>query len=152
MQQSSLFSKLWQLCLKYKEILLYLVFGGLTTLVSIGSYALMDTVLGIDPLIANVISWILAVLFAYFTNRKWVFSDTAETKNGIIIEMASFFGGRLFSLAVEEAILLVFIKWLGFNSIIVKVAAQVVVVVLNYVISKVLVFRTKKNQTASEKK
>lgn len=129
---------------KYKEILLYLFFGGLTTIISIGSYSYCDIVMHMNPLVANIISWILAVLFAYVTNKIWVFN--AET-NGIYelgIEMFHFFTGRIFTLIVEEIILLVFINKLHFNSILVKVAAQVVVIVLNYIISKLIVFREEK--------
>ena len=59
---------------KYKEMLLYLFFGGMTAVISIGSYSYCDVGLGFDPLIANIISWILAVTFAYVTNKVWVFS------------------------------------------------------------------------------
>ena len=125
---------------KHKEVLLYLLFGGLTTLVSIASFALFIA-LGINELIANVPSWILAVLFAYVTNRTWVFSSEADTKGAVIREMASFFGGRLATLLVEEALLAVFITWLGLPEMWVKVAAQIVVIVLNYVVSKFFVFK-----------
>lgn len=125
---------------KHKEVLLYLLFGGLTTVVSIASFALFLW-LGINELIANVLSWILAVLFAYVTNRTWVFADKAHTRAGILREIASFFGGRIVTLLIEESILAVFITWLGLPAMWVKVAAQVVVILLNYVISKFFVFR-----------
>ena len=60
---------------KYKEVLLYLFFGGLTTVISIGSYSYCDVALHMNPLVANIISWILAVLFAYVTNKIWVFNE-----------------------------------------------------------------------------
>ena len=125
---------------KHKEVLLYLLFGGLTTLVSIATFALFMA-LGLNELIANVLSWILAVLFAYVTNRTWVFVSEAETTGAVAKEIASFFGGRVATLLVEEAILAIFITWLGFPAIWVKVAAQVIVIVLNYVISKFFVFK-----------
>lgn len=134
-------TRIRDLILKYKEILLYLIFGGLTTLVSIGSYALLNSVLGVNELIANVISWVLAVSFAYWTNRTWVFPDKAHTRQGILKEMASFYGGRLLTLGIEEMIIFIFITLLHCNSILIKIIAQVVVVVLNYVISKLVVFR-----------
>ena len=74
---------------KYKEVLLYLFFGGLTTFISIGSYAFFDIGMHMDPMIANIFSWILAVLFAYITNRIWVFDSNAEDMNGILKEMVS---------------------------------------------------------------
>lgn len=125
-----------------KEILLYLFFGGLTTIVSIGSYVFCNVSLGMNALIANIISWVLAVTFAYVTNRIWVFSSTAQNVLELVKEMLSFFGGRVTTLAVEEIILFVFITLLGWNSIVVKAVAQVIVVLLNYVISKLLVFKS----------
>lgn len=128
---------------KHKEVLLYLFFGGLTTVVSIASYSYCDVALGMNPLIANVISWILAVLFAYVTNKIWVFDAQNNTFGDLTREIASFFLGRLFTLLVEEAILFVGITMLGLNSIAVKVVAQFIIVVLNYIISKLLVFRAR---------
>ena len=130
--------------LKHKEVLLYLLFGGLTTIVSIGSYAWFNVKLGVNELIANVISWIFAVLFAYVTNKIWVFQSRNLKLWELTAELCKFFGGRLFTLLVEEVILFVFITLLHGNSVLVKVAAQFVIVVLNYVISKVFVFREKK--------
>ena len=126
---------------KYKEILLYLFFGALCTVVSIGSYAALNVGLGVNELIANVISWICAVTFAFFTNRVWVFDAQTEGAGAFLGQMAKFYGGRVFTLIVEEAILFVFITKMGFNSVLIKVIAQVVVVILNYLISKLLVFR-----------
>ena len=114
---------------KHKEVLMYLL------------YAWLDKGLGMNALIANVICWVVCVLFQYFTNRTWVFDGQVNSAAGFLKQMASFFGGRLFTLIVEEAILAVFITWLGFNSMAVKLVAQVVVIVLNYVISKLIVFK-----------
>ena len=125
---------------KYKEVLVYLLFGGVSTVVSIGSFALCETLLGMNELIANVISWILAVSTAYATNRTWVFGSKAKGK-AFWKEMASFFSGRLLTLAMEEAILLTFVTWLAFPAVWVKVAAQVAVLVGNYFISKLIVFK-----------
>ena len=131
------------LLMKYKQIILYCIFGGLTTVVSIGSFAFCLRVLGFDVLIANVVSWVLAVLFAFFTNRKWVFDGEGTADRGLWAQMASFFGGRLFTLGVEELILAVFVSWLKLDGVAVKVVAQMVVIVLNYFISKFWVFRKK---------
>ena len=119
---------------KYKEVLLYLFFGVLTTVVSI------------NELIANVISWVLAVLFAFFTNRIWVFAAPTKTVEEFMKQLVSFAGGRVLTLVIEEIILLVFITMLHFNSMLIKFIAQVVVIILNYVISKLLVFRKDKSK------
>lgn len=124
-----------------REIISYIFFGVLTTIVSIGAFALFDMVLGIHELIANVISWIFAVAFAYATNRKWVFSSKARRVREVIREAASFTGGRLLTLAIEESFLLIFITWLGFNDMIIKILGQIFVMVSNFVISKWFVFR-----------
>ena len=126
---------------KHKEVLMYLFFGGITFFLNIALYAWLDGMLGINALIANVICWVVCVLFQYFTNRTWVFDGQVDSAAGFLKQMASFFGGRLFTLVVEEAILAVFITWLGFNSMAVKLIAQVVVIVLNYIISKLIVFK-----------
>ncbi len=125
---------------KHKSVLLYLLFGGLTTLVSIGTFALLLPV--IDALVANILSWVAAVSFAYGTNRTWVFSSK-EKGTGVFREICAFFGGRIFTLALEEGILFLFIKQLSFDSLSVKIVAQLVVLVLNYIISKFFVFLKK---------
>ena len=135
--------KIKALCLKYREILLYLIFGGLTTVVSMLSFWLAYNVLGIHELIANVISWICAVTFAYLTNAKWVFESKPANRQERIREIVSFYTGRLATLGVEELLILIFATWLGFNGLLVKLVAQVVVVILNYVISKLFVFKKK---------
>ena len=122
---------------KHKSVLLYLLFGGLTTVVSIGTYALFLPV--VSPLIANIISWVAAVTFAYVTNRTWVFASK-EKGLAIIQEAFAFYGGRVFTLGLEEVVLYVFITLLFFPPLTVKVFAQVIVLILNYVISKLFVF------------
>lgn len=131
---------LWK---RYRELILYCVFGFATFLVSMATYWLCERGLGLNALIANVVSWIFAVLFAFFTNRRWVFDGGSGATKGLWAQMASFFGGRLFTLAVEELILAVFVTWLKLDGLLVKLVAQVVVIVLNYFISKLWVFRKK---------
>lgn len=128
---------------KYKEVLLYLLFGGLTSVVSIIAYAYFNVAMGLNELIANVISWIIAVTFAFVTNRIWVFAVPARTMMDFFGQMLSFYGGRVVTLALEEIILYIFISKLEFPSLLIKIIAQVVVIILNYVISKLIVFRKK---------
>lgn len=126
---------------KNKEMLLYLFFGGMTFMISILSYALFNGWMGINELIANVFSWTVAVLFAYVTNRTWVFEETGSGRADVLQELARFLSGRLVTLGMEELILLVFITWMHWNSMAVKIAAQILVIIFNYVISKLFVFR-----------
>lgn len=123
---------------KYKSVLLYIFFGGLTTIISVGTFILFGTIL--DELLANVVSWILAVTFAYFTNKVWVFSSSVKGK-AMLREMMTFFSGRLITLGLEEVMLLVFVIWLQFNGTVIKIIAQFVVLVSNYLISKWITFR-----------
>lgn len=124
-----------------KEFILYAVFGTIAFIVSIGSYALFNIGFGINELIANALAWVFAVLFSYVTNKKWVFKAPTPTRTAFFIQMFAFFSGRFMTLIIEEAIIFVFITLLKYPSMWVKLAAQVVVVILNYVISKLLVFR-----------
>lgn len=126
---------------KYKEIFLYLFFGGVTMVVSIASYAICNLKFGINELVANVISWVLAVLFAFYTNRIWVFRATTYSIRDFLKQVFSFCSGRIVTLIVEEGILFIFITFFQFNSVGVKIIAQIVVVVLNYVISKFWIFK-----------
>lgn len=124
----------------HKSVLLYLFFGGLTTVISIGTFIAFDSYLGMDVLVANLLSWICAVIFAYATNRVWVFSSRATGK-AMGREILSFVGGRLATLGFEELSLWLFVSVLDFNSTMVKILAQVGVLILNYVISKIFVFK-----------
>jgi len=128
---------------RFKEQLLYLLFGGLTTLLSIGLFWLFTDPFAMNALWANVICWVICVAFAYVTNRTWVFSDKANNAAGIIRECASFFVGRFGTLALEEVVLWIGIDRLHINSMAVKIAAQVLVIIGNYMISKLYVFKAK---------
>ena len=128
---------------KYKEALLYLFFGGTAFFLNIFLFAAIDKCFHINELVNNIICWIVCVLYQYFTNRTWVFDGHVDTAAEFIKQLVSFFGGRLFTLFLEELIIAVFITWLGFNTMIVKLAAQVVVIVTNYIISKLIVFKKK---------
>lgn len=131
---------------KHKEGLLYLFFGGVTTLVSFLVFWLFETPLGLDPLLANLISWIVAVAVAYITNRIWVFAAHAYGLRGISLEIFSFYVSRVATFLLEEAILFIFVTWLSLPSMPVKIAASVLVVVFNYVFSKLFVFRKEKKK------
>lgn len=124
----------------YKEFLLYLFFGGLTFIVSVSSYAFCNLELGINELTANIVSWILAVAFAYVTNRIWVFQSVGRSKAELFREIVSFAGSRIATLILEETVLFIFITVMNFNSIAVKITAQIIVILSNYLLSKLLVF------------
>lgn len=126
---------------KNKEVLLYLFFGGLTFLVSVFSFAFFIQFWHWEALMANLLSWILAVLFAFWTNRIWVFQSPTPTFNAFILQLVSFFEGRIATLIIEEGLLWLFITLLHYNDLIVKVFAQLVVIILNYIFSKKWIFK-----------
>ena len=140
-----------ELLKKYKSIILYIIFGGLTTVVdwtvSFSLYYLWGEAIEATPWLihgANVIAWVAAVAFAYVTNRIWVFESKRRGFAPILGEIFAFAGGRVFTLLLQEVLMAVFFTWLGFNEYLVKIVAAVLVVILNYFISKLLVFRKKK--------
>lgn len=135
---------------KYEEKWLYLFFGLLTTAVSfisagIAKYFLEKSGMGTDAVgdISTAISWICSVTFAYLTNRVWVFESNAKEAKSLVKEAASFYGGRLVTFFTEFVIMRIGYSWLGFNYWITKIAANVIVLILNYVISKLFVFKKK---------
>lgn len=125
----------------HKELLLYIFFGGITTIISVFTFTIVYEVFGINEHVANVVAWVLAVLFAFVTNRTWVFKDKEGNDCSVFGQAIRFYAGRIATLVVEELIIFVFISKLNFNAFSVKVATQVIVLVLNYLVSKFLVFR-----------
>ena len=134
------------LFIKYREIIVYLIVGVLTTIVSLGVYyGLVLTVLdpnkAIELQIANILSWVAAVTFAYFANRIFVF----KSKNSNMLkEGFKFCSSRIFTLLVDMLIMFVTVTLLHFNDKIAKIIVQVVVTILNYIISKFIVFKKSK--------
>ncbi len=126
---------------KHKMALLYLFFGGLAFFLNFFLFLAIDKFTKIGVFANNAVCWTVCVLFQFFTNRTWVFDGRVDSAAGFARQMAAFFAGRLFTLFAELAILAVFITWLGFPKVPVKFFAQVVVIVLNYVISKLFVFK-----------
>lgn len=128
---------------RYKEILLYLFFGGLTTLVNIGVFFVLDTVFGIYYLFSNAVAWIMSVLFAYITNRKWVFESN---DNNIGKQFLKFVSCRIFSGACDMAIMFIGIDILHISSFIAKLLTNIVVVILNYIFSKCFIFAERRKE------
>lgn len=121
-----------------RELFLYVVFGAMTFFVNLISYFFFESVLGVNYLISNVIAWFLSVLFAYITNRKWVFESRSPD---ILKEMSLFFGGRIFSGVVDTALMYLFIDVMVLDNAFSKIVVQIIVIVLNYIFSKLIVFK-----------
>lgn len=129
---------------RYKEFWLYALFGLGTVLISVGMYALLTERLQMGILIANAISWIFATLFAFLTNRTWVFTSHVRGVRAFFVQLGSFFCGRFITLVIEEWMLFFFIGVMAFPNMTVKFISQAVVILLNYLVSKWIVFRRKK--------
>ncbi len=135
---------------KYEDVILYLFFGGLTFLISIGSYYVCAETLGMHYMVANVISWIVAVLFAYITNRIFVFKSSATGFAQILKELWLFIACRLTTGGMEIVIMFIGVTLMSVNDMIVKIISQIVVILSNYVFSKLIIF--KKEKIAIDKK
>lgn len=129
---------------KYRELILYLVFGVLTTAVNYVAYLICAPFFE-RTIAPTLIAWVLSVLFAYFTNRRWVFQSKAQGRRAVLTEMGSFFGARVLSGVLDVAIMWVFVDKLGFWDKLIKLLSNVFVVIFNYVASKLWIFRSKEN-------
>ena len=130
---------------KYEEIINYLVFGILTTLISLLVYyilvfTILDPSIPVCLQIANILSWCAGVLFAYFTNRKFVFKSNQKNR---LKEFTTFLSARVTTLLLDMLIMFLFVTVLKYNDKIFKLISQVLVVIGNYILSKLIVFKRK---------
>ncbi len=134
--------KIKELYIKYKEIINYLIFGVLTTLINFIAFFIFNK-LNVELLINNVLSWIIAVTFAYITNKIFVFESKTSNKIELFKEIILFYSCRIFSLLVEEAMLFILVQKMGINEYIIKIIAQIVIIIMNYLLSKLIAFKNK---------
>ena len=128
-----------------KEIIIYIIFGVLTTVVNLLTYYMLTTTIlnpnnSIQLQIANIIAWITCVTFAYFTNKKYVFNS--EEKN-IKKEIIKFYIARLFTLFIDMLLMYILVTKLKSNDKIIKIIVQIIIIVANYILSKLIVFKKK---------
>lgn len=121
-----------------RQVILYLLFGVLTTLVNILFYIFFADILQINYLVGNVLAWFLSVVFAYITNRIWVFESESEK---ILLEFSLFIGGRIFSGFLDTLLLFIFVSLMSINDIISKIVIGVIVIIINYLVSRNIVFK-----------
>ena len=126
---------------KYWDILSYLFFGVLTTVVNYLVYLPCYNLMGFSGAVSNVLAWVVAVAFAYLTNKTWVFQSHDWSRQTVIPELAKFVGCRIGSGALETGIIFLTVDLLSFNGNVMKLLTSVLVVVLNYIGSKLLVFK-----------
>lgn len=126
--------------MKFKQIILYGICGVLTTIINIVAYWAVSRLLGLAVVTSTIIAWLVAVFFAYWSNRKYVFESTNNSAVAVFFEALYFFGARIATGVFDVAFMYVFADVLGLNDVIVKVVSNVIVVILNYVASK-FIFR-----------
>ena len=129
---------------KYKEIINYLVFGGLATVVNFVTYFIVARLIGIDKVLSSGISWFFSVLFAYITNKLFVFESKTDGIKAVLIEMGSFFLARIVSgILCDVGTFALMVNVFNINDLFAKVVTQIMVVIINYVFSKLIIFRKK---------
>ena len=128
----------------YKEIINYLIFGVLCTLVSFISYFLFARIFEIDEVASSGLSWLCAVLFAYITNKLFVFESKTSTKIDFLKELTTFFLARIVSgILCDVGTFALMVKVFMINDIFSKIVTQVMVVIVNYLFSKLFIFKKK---------
>lgn len=132
--------KLKELYQQYEEVVNYLIFGGLTTVVNIVVFFLFDTVFNIQYLVANAIAIIVSILFAYATNKKYVFKSETTTFQEGLKEFVLFVSFRFLSAVFDMLSMWLFVDGLQFNTNLAKILTQFIVVIANYVFSKFFIF------------
>ena len=138
--------KIQKLYKKYKDIIPYLFFGVCTTVVNVAVYGIAAYLFNMTTMPSTIIAWVLAVLFAYVTNRKWVFQSEAEGWKEIRREVISFLGCRLATGVVDWGCMFFFVDILSMNDMVIKVMANILVIVLNYVASKLVIFKKRNDK------
>ena len=124
-----------------KETILYVIFGVLTTIVNLIAYYLFSNIININYLISNAIAWIISVVFAYITNKFFVFNSSDINKDVIIEEFIKFMNCRLISGLSEVVLLFLFVDLLLMNDIVGKLIIGILVAVINFIFSKVFIFK-----------
>lgn len=128
---------------KYKEQIMYLIMGVLTTIFCLGLKFILDKYFHIIGGLSVIIAEPAAMVFAYVTNKIWVFNTKCKDFKDLLREMVSFFSARIFTIFLSLAISFIFVDKLHFNNMLIQVIAAVVVVILNYVFSKLFIFKGK---------
>ena len=138
-------AKIRELAVKYRSIILYVVFGAMTTLVNMAAYWLCFDVIGIPNVPSTVIAWVLAVSFAFVTNKLWVFDSKSWDAQTLKHEIPTFFGARLLTGLLDVRIMYVTVDVMGWNGMVWKLVSNVIVIILNYIASRLVIFKKREN-------
>ena len=133
--------KIRALLVKYQDVISYLIFGVLTTVVNYVVYLPLYNGLGLSGTVSNAIAWAVSVAFAFLTNKPFVFKSHDWSASVVLPELVKFLGTRIGSGLLETAIIFVTVDLLSWDGNIMKLATSVLVVIINYVGSKLLVFK-----------
>ncbi len=131
---------------KYKEAIDYLFWGGVAFVLSMVLFYIFANVMNLYEQIANILSWIICVIFTYLTNRTFVFQSKVSGAKNILMEFKDFVTARLLTLVMENVILFVMIDLLSVHNMIAKLVGQFVVIVSNYFLSKLWIFKKEKTK------
>lgn len=144
----TLSEKLRRWCLRVitAETARYIIVGGCTTLVNLLAYTFCNELLSLEVNLSNVISVIAAILFAYVTNKLFVFRSRCQNNGALLLEFVKFVGARLLTMGIEVGGVFVLYSLIGQNEYLAKIETQIIVLISNYLISKFLVFTDKKEQ------
>lgn len=136
--------KIKELYIKYKEVINYLIFGAFSTVVNFVTYYISARLLGIDEVVSSGISWFCSVLFAYITNKIFVFESKTIGIKELAKEIITFFLARVLSgILCDVGTFAIMVKVLHINDMVSKVVTQVMVIIVNYIFSKLIIFRKK---------
>lgn len=139
-----------KLLTKYWELIAYGFWGAATTVVNYAVYFLCTRLFHIDPLVSNALAWAVAVAFAYVVNKLFVFASRSWRRAIVFRELWQFVSARILSGALETLILFIFVNLLKYDDGIVKIIANILVIIINYFLSKFLIFRKSGPQTPPE--
>lgn len=128
---------------EHTEGMRYLIFGGISTLINMIVFILLEKI-GLSTLVSNTIAWIMSVIFAYITNKMCVFNVSINNKKELLREISSFLGCRIFTLIIDEIYMYVTIDIFNLNSILMKIISNIIVIVLNFIFSKIFIFKNDK--------
>ena len=140
-----LIQKIWKLIAglyeRFRELFWYGVFGVLTTIINMAAFGLFSDTLKVHYMVANVIAWVIAVAFAYVTNKLWVFESKSWARSVWIPECIGFVSARLATGLLDMGLMYLMISIIGVPKMWAKLVSNVVVIIGNYVLSKLVVFR-----------
>ncbi len=134
--------KIWKY-LTSREMILYIVFGVLTTVLNLVIYFVMTEGMAQNESFSYFIAWVVAVAFAFVTNKKFVFSSKTKRAKAVLYELATFVGGRLLTFAIGEILITVFVSMLAQSNVLWKILTNIIEIVVNWLVSKMITFRKK---------